>query len=78
LVGTFEGTDRDVDADILTVAECNAVVIGFAERQVYAAERDFPYLRNAGPMPLARGDELIADGSFVRPRTSSEGDLALE
>jgi hypothetical protein len=53
LFGTFEGEEREYDGDIIEVAECNAMIIGYAERQVYAAEPDFPYLRQ-GPMPLAR------------------------
>jgi Protein of unknown function (DUF4238) len=67
LLGTFEGHGQEYDADIIAVAECNAMIIGYAERQVYAAEPDFPYLRQA-PVPFARGDELLAHGEFDRPR----------
>lgn len=72
LVGMFDGHDCTANANIVDVAELNSIIIGFAERQVYAADLDFPYLRQEGPMPLARGEELVADGSFVRPRPEDE------
>ena len=67
LVGTFEGYEGEMDAHVFNVAQCNATTIGFAERQIYAAGADFPYWRQ-GPSPCAVGEELLGDGSFVRPR----------
>lgn len=67
LFGSFEGEEDELDADILLVANCNTTIIAFAERQVFAADPDFAYLRK-GPMPSGRGEELLGDGSFIRPR----------
>jgi chemotaxis regulatin CheY-phosphate phosphatase CheZ len=72
LSGTFEGEEREFEADIITVANCNAAIIAHAERQVYACAPDFPYLCR-GPMPFARGKECLSDGSFVRPRGDEAG-----
>ncbi len=69
LVGSFEGLDTTTSADIVTVAQFNAVVMGFAERQLYAASPDFPYL-GSGAMPFCRGAECLTDGTFIRPRKS--------
>ena len=67
LLGSFEGADAEMDANIFVVAECNATIIGYAERQFYAAHESFAYLRR-GSDPCALGKELLTDGSFVRPR----------
>jgi hypothetical protein len=67
LLGTFECEERKLDADIITIANCNAAVIAHAERQVYASSPDFPYL-SRGRMLFARGEECLTDGTFIRPR----------
>ena len=73
LSGTFEDEERELDADIIIVANCNAAAIAHAERQVYASALDFPYL-SPGPMPFARGKECLADGSFIRLRPRQDGE----
>jgi len=73
LVGSFEREEAELDAHIFAVAECNAMTIWFAERQVYARDATFAYLR-PGSSPCAFGQDLVNDGSFVRPRPKRDDD----
>ena len=67
LIGSFEDEELELEANILAVAEFNSTIINYVERQVYASDRCFPYLRRA-KNPLGRGQDLVSDGLFVRPR----------
>jgi hypothetical protein len=49
LRGSFEGDENVVDADIFTVGSVNSIVIGNANKQVYAHDHSFNYMR---PLPL--------------------------
>jgi hypothetical protein len=64
LRGTFEGEENVVEADIFTVGSVNSKLIGNAEKQVYAHDYSFNYLRPF-PHEIGSGATLIQDEKFL-------------
>jgi Protein of unknown function (DUF4238) len=64
LRGTFEGEENVVDADIFTVAGINRILICNAEKQVYAHDHSFKYLKPF-PQEIGRGATLVQDEKFL-------------
>jgi Protein of unknown function (DUF4238) len=64
LRGTFEGEENVVEADIFTVGSVNSIQISNAERQVYAHDYSFNYLRPF-PAEIGSGATLIQDEKFL-------------
>ena len=64
LIGSFEGRENVVEADIFTAGSINTILIGSAEKQVYANDYTFNYMR---PLPLAMGTGagLVQDLEFL-------------
>ena len=67
LVGAFESTPLELDADERMIAAFNAAVIAHAERQVYARSGDFVYTWRPGDR-VRSGAEFLNDRHFGRPR----------
>jgi hypothetical protein len=67
LVGAFEiQGDQKYTASAALVAEMNGTIIAFAERQVYARDRNFTYCFEAGEAPR-KASRLINDRRFLGP-----------
>ena len=64
LRGTFEGEENVVDADIFTVAGINSILISNAEKQVYAHDNSFNYLKPF-PQEIGKGATLVQDEKFL-------------
>jgi hypothetical protein len=64
LRGTFEGEENVVEADTFTVASVNSILISNAEKQVYAHDYSFNYLR-AVPEEIRSGATLIQEEKFL-------------
>jgi hypothetical protein len=60
LIGRFEGEETELTAGLFTVASYNANIIGLAQRQIYARDNAYFYLRMF-PEPLGRGATLLKD-----------------
>jgi hypothetical protein len=60
LIGRMEGDEDVMEVDRHCVASVNATVMGFAMRQIYAADDQFYYSRPAG-QPLGQGSSLLQD-----------------
>ncbi len=67
MIGSFEGSDNEHDANPLMIAAMNGAFVTYAERQVYARESDFLYYMVPDEKPR-RGDTLLQDRRFTRPR----------
>jgi Protein of unknown function (DUF4238) len=64
LMGSFEGEEDVVEADIFTVGRINSVIISSAEKQVYAHDYSFNYMRPF-PQAVGSGATLIQDKAFL-------------
>jgi Protein of unknown function (DUF4238) len=64
LRGTFEGEEDVVEADIFTVGNVNSILISNAEKQVYAHDYSFNYLRSF-PQEIGSGATLVDDEKFL-------------
>jgi Protein of unknown function (DUF4238) len=64
LRGTFEGEENVVDADIFTVASINSILISNAEKQIYAHDHSFNYLKPF-PQEIGNGATLVQDEKFL-------------
>jgi len=60
LMGSFEGQEDTVEADIFTVGRINSVLIGNARNQVYSKDHTFNYMRPF-PAEIGSGSTLIQD-----------------
>lgn len=60
LMGRLEGDEDVMDGDRQTVASFNAAVMGYAMKQIYAADDQYYYTRPA-PHPLGNGSTLLQD-----------------
>jgi hypothetical protein len=65
VIGSFEEEDAALDAPDDTVAAINGIVIGFAERQVYARDGNFKYKLRADDVPR-KASKLMSDPAFLR------------
>jgi hypothetical protein len=63
IIGRLDGKEDTVDVDKYEVARLNAIIMGYAMRQVYATDDQFYYTR-PNPQPLGRGYELAEDPIF--------------
>lgn len=63
LVGRLDGDEDIVELDDKGVADFNATVMGYAMKQIYAADDQFKYTRPAGK-PLGRGCTLLQDANL--------------
>jgi hypothetical protein len=64
LRGSFEGEENVVDADIFTVGSVNSIVISNANKQVYAHDHSFNYMRPL-PKEIGSGATLLQDERFL-------------
>jgi hypothetical protein len=64
LRGTFEGEENVIEADIFTVGTVNTILISNAEKQVYAHNYSFNYLKPF-PQEIGRGATLVQDEKFL-------------
>jgi hypothetical protein len=71
LVGSFEGIDSEQEADVFSVGSINSIVVGSAERQIYAPNNGFICFRGL-PDGFIRGADLLNDPSFKRSKTSAD------
>lgn len=60
LIGRLEGDEDVMAVDRQTVANFNATVMGYAMRQIYAADDQYHYTRPA-PLALGSGSTLLED-----------------
>jgi hypothetical protein len=63
LIGRMEGEEDVVEVDRHCVASFNATVMGFAMKQIYAADDQYYYTRPA-PQTLGRGFTLLQDSNL--------------
>ncbi len=71
LRGSFECEENVVESDIFTVASVNSILIGNAEKQVYAHEYSFNYMRPF-PEAIGSGAALLQDERFLAARNMPE------
>ena len=64
-VGTFEGKDETTTVDSHTVARLNGAMVAYCDRQIYAPDTDFAYIRAHGEEPR-RGPSVLNDIHFVK------------
>jgi hypothetical protein len=64
LRGSFEGEENVVEADIFTVGSINSIIISNAEKQVYAHDFSFNYMRRF-PQEIGSGATLVQDERFL-------------
>jgi hypothetical protein len=64
LLGSFEGQENVVEADMFMVGNLNSTVISNAEKQVYAHDYSFHYMRPF-PQEIGSGATLIQDEQFL-------------
>ena len=60
LMGRLEGAEDVMEVDRDTVAKFNATVMGYAMKQIYAADDQYHYMRPA-PQALGNGSTLLED-----------------
>jgi hypothetical protein len=60
LMGRLEGDEDVMEVNRQTVASFNATVMGYAMKQIYAADDQYYYTRPA-PQPLGNGSTLLQD-----------------
>jgi hypothetical protein len=60
LIGRFEGEEDVINVDKHSVASFNATVMGYAMKQIYAANDQYYYARQAH-QPIGRGSTLLQD-----------------
>jgi Protein of unknown function (DUF4238)/Ribosomal protein L7/L12 dimerisation domain len=60
LMGRLEGDEDVMEVDRQTVASFNAMVMGYAMKQIYAADDQYSYTRPA-PQALGNGSTLLQD-----------------
>jgi hypothetical protein len=77
LRGTFEGEENVVEADIFTVGGVNSFLIGNAEKQVYAHDYSFRYMRPF-PQEIGSGATLIQDEKFLAGGAKLEAGKVVE
>lgn len=70
LFGAFEGSDRVTPAPGLLVAATNSMIIDHADRQVYAYDDSFRYLKDG---KILYGKDLCCDAGGSRKREDGEG-----
>jgi hypothetical protein len=64
LLGSFEGQENVVEADMFMVGNLNSTVISNAEKQVYAHDYSFHYMRPF-PQEIGSGATLVQDEQFL-------------
>jgi hypothetical protein len=67
LIGTFEGSDETINVGAEIVASFNGAMIAYCNRQVYARDSEFVYLRQNGERPR-RGASVLNDIHFCKKR----------
>ena len=67
LVGTFEGKDETINVNAETVASVNGAMVSYCDRQIYAPDPDFIYVRQNGETPR-RGSSVLNDVQFLVDR----------
>jgi hypothetical protein len=66
MMGAFEAEGEERDAPDWLIAQINATVALYADRQIYARDSNFTY-RMAHNTRIMRGDEFLADQAALRP-----------
>jgi hypothetical protein len=66
VMGTFEAYDDEIDASQLFIAQVNATIILYSERQIYARDGHFVYKMEHNTR-IMRGFELLRDQATSRP-----------
>jgi hypothetical protein len=75
LRGTFEGEESVIGGDIFAVGGINSVIISNAEKQVYAPNYTFNYMRPF-PEKIGSGATLVQDERFLATgKESKEGKI---
>jgi hypothetical protein len=64
LRGTFEGEEDVVEGDIFTVGSINSIVISNCNKQVYAHDHSFHFMRPL-PQAIGSGATLLQDEQFL-------------
>jgi Protein of unknown function (DUF4238) len=73
LRGSFEGEENMVEADIFTVGSINSIIISNAEKQVYAHDFSFNYMRPF-PQEIGSGATLVQDERFLAAGKDQQDD----
>jgi hypothetical protein len=66
VMGAFEAYDDEIDVGQSVVAQVNATIILYAERQIYARDGHFAYEMEHNTR-IMRGFELLRDQATSRP-----------
>lgn len=74
IMGSFEGKEDVVEADIFTVSSINSVTISNARNQVYSKDTSFHYMRPF-PMEMGSGATLSQDEEFIKAGTVKEDNV---
>ncbi|MBR0993985.1 DUF4238 domain-containing protein [Bradyrhizobium japonicum] len=64
MMGSFEGQENTVEADVFTVGSINSVIISNARNQVYSRDHNFSYMRPF-PKEIGSGATLGQDETFL-------------
>ncbi|MGE0221924.1 MAG: DUF4238 domain-containing protein [Acetobacteraceae bacterium] len=65
MIGGFEFTDTECNADERQIAEINTTIIAYADQQIYARDREFRYLSPRSGR-IMRGAEVMNDSALMR------------
>jgi hypothetical protein len=76
LRGTFDGEGGVINADDTLVGTINSHIIHNAERQVYAHDYSFKFMREK-PAELGSGATLLQDEAFLAGGEQTEGDKVI-
>jgi hypothetical protein len=76
LLGSFEGKENVIEADMFMVGNLNSTVISNAEKQVYAHNYSFNYMRPF-PQEIGSGATLVQDEQFLAAGKELQDDKVL-
>ncbi|MCW2358842.1 MULTISPECIES: DUF4238 domain-containing protein [Bradyrhizobium] len=74
LMGSFEGQENTVEADVFTVGSMNSIIISNARRQVYSQDYNFSYMRPF-PEEIGSGATLNQDATFLAAGKPKQGNI---
>lgn len=64
MMGSFEGQENTVEADVFTIGSINSIIISNARNQVYSRDHTFSYMRPF-PKEIGSGATLSQDETFL-------------
>ena len=71
VIGAFEIENGEQDVNDVAVASLNGAIIAYAERQVYALDRDFKYSMQYNE-PIRTEADLMTDTRFLYRRAERD------